>query len=217
MINFLKSLLGPFIRTLDDYSIYPRYKNIGSRARFFEVYKSSNPIQLFNRSLDLGCGDVPRNPLEAQESYGIDIRSYPHLDNILQADLSYESIPFADAYFDVVTAYDFLEHIPRHSSLSLNNLSASPFINVMNDIHRVLTPGGLFFSCTPAFPSKRAFQDPTHVNIITEDTFPVYFSHHGRQNAYEPLARMYGFQGDFKLIRQNWYRKGWLLTLMKKI
>ena len=216
MTSFLKSLLGPFIRTLDDYSLYPRYKNIGSRSRFFDLYKFSNPHQIFNRSLDLGCGDIPRNPLLAEESYGIDIRSYPHLDNILQADLSFESIPFDDSFFDIVTAYDFLEHIPRYSSSSTNNLTASPFINVMNDIDRVLAPGGLFFSCTPAFPSKRAFQDPTHVNIITEDTFPVYFSHHGKQASYEPLARMYGFKGDFKLVRQNWYRNGWLLTLMRK-
>lgn len=45
----------------------------------------------------------------------------------------------------------------------------------MNEIHRVLAPEGLFFCRVPAFPSTYAFKDPTHVNFITEDTFPEFF------------------------------------------
>jgi SAM-dependent methyltransferase len=84
-----------------------------------------------------------------------------------------------------------------------------PFIDLMNEIHRILKPGGLFLSRTPAYPHKEAFQDPTHVNIITEDTFPTYFCN-------EYLARIYGFNGAFTLITQEWCRPS-LLTLIKKL
>jgi hypothetical protein len=67
-----------------------------------------------------------------------------------------------------------------------------------------------FLSFTPAFPHGPAFRDPTHVNIITEDTFPMYFDHEKR------LAKSYGFNGGFQILKQEW--KGvHLLTLMKKV
>lgn len=49
------------------------------------------------------------------------------------------------------------------------------FVELMKEIYRVLKPGGLFFRQTPAFPAKEALQDPTHVNIITEDTMAFFF------------------------------------------
>jgi hypothetical protein len=45
----------------------------------------------------------------------------------------------------------------------------------MNEIFRTLKPGGIFFSKTPAYPISAVFSDPTHVNNITADTFPLYF------------------------------------------
>jgi hypothetical protein len=61
----------------------------------------------------------------------------------------------------------------------------------------VLEPGGLFFSIQPCFPSKEAFQDPTHVNIMTEDTMFAYFC--------EPAwARIYGYTGSFKMMCDGW-------------
>ena len=64
------------------------------------------------KTLDLGCGAKPRNPFNADEVYGIDVRE--DLDNrVKQADLAIEPIPFPDAFFEYVSAYDFIEHIPR--------------------------------------------------------------------------------------------------------
>lgn len=83
-----------------------------------------------------------------------------------------------------------------------------PFISLMSEVCRVLKPGGMFFSPTPAFPSPLAFQDPTHVNVITEETLPKYFS--------GPLwASGYGFEGQFDLVKQVW-NGGHLLTLLAK-
>ena len=64
------------------------------------------------KTLDLGCGQNPRNPFYADEVFGVDIVK-SNQKNILLADLVIEKIPFPDSTFDFVTAYDFIEHIPR--------------------------------------------------------------------------------------------------------
>ena len=83
----------------------------------------------------------------------------------------------------------------------------------MNEIHRVLKAGddsGKFLSFTPAFPQSAAWRDPTHVNIITEETFPLYFDDKNR------WATQYGFKGAFQILQQEW-RGPHLVTVMKKI
>jgi hypothetical protein len=71
-----------------------------------------------------------------------------------------------------VTAHDFIEHIPK---VICNPQRRNSFIELMNETWRVLKVGGRFLSVTPAFPQPAAFVDPTHVNIITEQIFPLYF------------------------------------------
>lgn len=152
------------------------------------------------KTLDLGCGRHPKNPFGADEIFGVDIR--PLGSNIRAGNLSLESIPFESNYFDYVTAHDFIEHIPRILSIFnvelQKNETIFPFIRLMNEIYRVLKPGAVFYSKTPAYPHAEAFQDPTHVNIITEQTFPLYF------NDYYPVATIYGFDGGFKMVSQTW-------------
>ena len=110
-------------------------------------------------------------------------------------DLALEDIPFDSEYFDFVTAFDFIEHVPR---VIYNPTRRYPFVELMNEVYRVLKVGGMFFSSTPAYPHPAAFQDPTHVNIITAETFPMYFDDKAR------WAAMYGFKGAFKLHTQVW-------------
>lgn len=157
-------------------------------------------------TLDLGCGTQIANPFNVKYLYGIDIRENVN-PNIKVADLNVEPIPFPDNYFDSVTAYDFIEHVPR---LIYCPQRRFPFIELMNEIFRVLRPGGFFVSNTPAYPDEKAFQDPTHVNIITEKTFENYFCH---QHLW---ARMYGFNGQFILVSQVW-DDGKLQSIMRTI
>jgi len=153
------------------YSNRKHYPMVYSQGDFFKDINIQKGGQ-DSVSVDLGCGTKPRNPFDAYKAIGIDINDTP---GIIKADLVLGGIPLDDKSIDYVTAYEFIEHIPRFI-LKSNNASANPFICLMNEVYRVLKPGGLFLSQTPAFPSKSAFQDPTHVNIITEDTFPVYFA-----------------------------------------
>ncbi len=157
------------------------------------------------KSLDIGCGPNPKNFFNADEVNGIDVRENIGA-GIFKADLAIEPIPFPEETFDYVTAHDFLEHIPRVIYMPHRRNS---FVEVMNEIWRVLKPGGQFLSFTPAYPHGPAFRDPTHVNIITEETFPMYFDDTNR------LATVYGFYGAFKIINQQWLGPH-LVTFMVK-
>jgi SAM-dependent methyltransferase len=161
------------------------------------------------KTLDLGCGRVPQNPFQAQEVFGIDILDSPD-GRIRRADLAIESIPFEDGMFDFVTAFDFLEHIPR---LLYCPHRRNAFVELMSDIYRVLKPSGIFLSKTPAYPHAPAFMDPTHVNVISEGTFSLYFADAQPDS---PWAILYGFRGAFKLVSEQWQGPH-LVTVLQKI
>jgi SAM-dependent methyltransferase len=151
------------------------------------------------RHLDLGCGDCPRNPYCFDDLHGIDIapRGNSHPGQVRQANLAVEPIPFGDRHFDGVSAYDFLEHVPRVLPTTDGLSTRLPFVELMNEISRVLVPGGRLHAVTPCYPAAEAFQDPTHVNIITDRTH-LYFTGDA------PMARMYGFIGHFRALRVEW-------------
>jgi SAM-dependent methyltransferase len=156
-------------------------------------------------AVDLGCGARPKNPFNADIVYGIDVRD--DLENkVVKADLVIDKIPFEDNFFDFVTAHDFIEHIPRLIYAPTRRL---PFVELMNEAWRVLKPGGIFYSHTPAVPQLAAFWDPTHVNFITEHTFPMYF------DDINIIARMYGFTGAFSIKSQHWMETHLVSTLIK--
>lgn len=161
------------------------------------------------KSLDLGCGKLPQNPFRADMLYGVDVNTDSSI-NVVSADLAVEPIPFEAEFFEYVTAFDFIEHVPR---VIYNPSRRNPFVELMNEIYRVLKHGGIFLSLTPAYPHVEAFQDPTHVNIITERTFSHYFD-----DTY-CWARMYGFNGAFQILSQEWFgeNKEKLLVQMRKI
>ena len=200
--NVLSSLLG------QSKNLRKNYLPVKSLDELYSKHYDTTSAK--TKTLDLGCGRIPRNPFQANELFGVDIRG-DLKGNIRQSDLSVGPIPFEDNMFNFCTAYDFIEHIPRNTCYEGKPRLA--FIELMNEIYRVLKPGGILLHFTPAFPSKEAFQDPTHVNIITEDTMPKYFC--------EPLcwAKLlgYGFNGSFKLLEQRWYYNSHIVGIMKAL
>ena len=158
------------------------------------------------KSLDLGCGEKPKNIFNAETVYGVDTRTDLQL-NVIRCDLAIESLPFESDFFNYVTAHDLIEHIPRVLYSPARRL---PFVDLMSEIWRVLLPGGLFYSSTPAYPSQAAFSDPTHVNIITENTFLAYFDHRHQ------WAKGYGFIGSFELVSQEWQGEH-LVSILRKL
>ena len=152
---------------------------------------------MWMKHLDLGCGSNPHNPYNSDQLFGCDLKHPESVHNVYfadfkTADLAFEEIPFQDEMFDSVSAVNFLEHIPRQVAYG-HLQTRNSFIELMNEIHRVLKPGGRFFAVSPVYPHSDAFTDPTHVNFITR------FSH--RYFVLPSLtADQYGFTGKFKEI-----------------
>ena len=144
----------------------------------------------YNTQLDLGCGNTLRR-YDNYVCYGVDI-----VDSIeplvRKADLAIDKIPFDDNFFNDVTAYDFIEHIPP--VVYVNGVKRNCVIELFNEIYRVLKNNGIFTMESPCYPHLSSFQDPTHVFIITTETIN-YFSgdyygfhdHYGHTSHFEKL------------------------------
>jgi hypothetical protein len=157
------------------------------------------PVQ---RSLELGCGGVPRGPW-GWERWGVDIVAADR-PNVLRADLALDPIPFPDAHFERVYAYDFLEHIPMRAYVVKGDGHArtvNAMIELFNEIGRVLVVGGIFESLTPHLPHwQEAFRDPTHVSFWTEQTWE-YLAAPGDLL---PWGRRHGLVADFEIVCRQW-------------
>jgi SAM-dependent methyltransferase len=156
-------------------------------------------LQLPDRHLDIGCGKFPRNPYGRSELCGVDIRPLTSNEQFdyRVANLTLHTIPWPDSHFGSVSAFDFIEHVPRVLATPDGRETFFPFIRVMNEIWRVLAPGGLCYALTPGWPHEPAMRDPTHVNFITEHTHEYFCGSN-------PLGRMYGFRGEFEARRVKW-------------
>lgn len=150
--------------------------------------------------LDLGSGPNPRNPLMRDIAIGLDLRGDRSLTDADTQSLDGEvmfwdalrgSLPFETSSVSSVSAYDFLEHIPRVWPAASGD-TLYPFVDLMSEIYRVLEPGGLLLAATPGYPGRDAFSDPTHINFISLDTGQYFCGE-------SPPARMYGFKGCFEI------------------
>ena len=167
-------------------------------------WQIDRPIDLKGKKsvhLDLGSGSRPANPFNCDYLIASDVKinTYKVQDNFKFISLVNFSIPIDNSSIDSVSAYDVIEHIPRNF-FEPGNQMFNPFIQMMNEIARILKPGGIFIAVTPAYPSSVAFQDPTHVNFITIDTVN-YFT-----NCEWATDLGYEFAGKFEIIQNCWLR-----------
>lgn len=68
-------------------------------------------------------------------------------------------LPFEDGSIESIVSHHALEHI------------GEGFLPLMDDVYRVLKPGGIFRVIVPLFPSYAAVQDPDHCRYFMEGTF----------------------------------------------
>lgn len=109
--------------------------------------------------LDLGCGSNKRPGF-----FGVDQTMFPGVD--LAFDLGDRAVtwPWPDASVTEVHCSHFLEH-----------LSSDSRIHFMNELCRVLIPGGQALITVPYWASSRAYGDPSHQwPPIGEMTFFYY-------------------------------------------
>jgi SAM-dependent methyltransferase len=121
--------------------------------------------------LNLGAGtDIRRNMLN------FDCVKLPGIDKV--GDVT-KGLPFPNETFDGVIAYHVLEHIPHHTDNGKDG-----FIFVMEELHRVLKPGGWLIVRIPNGHSR--FGDPTHYRVLTKETF-LFFTENHIRNYLSPI------------------------------
>jgi DNA modification methylase len=136
--------------------------------------------------LDLACGDNKR------EGYiGIDIADTESVDHVV--DLQVFPWPIESESAEEINCGHYIEHI-KHDNVALDlkealnksnsfeefkeNINSEGFLNpqdgfikFINEVYRILKPGGKVYMVTPYYTSARAFGDPTHVRYIADSSF----------------------------------------------
>lgn len=126
--------------------------------------------------IDLGCGLKKRSGY-----FGIDKVNFPDVDLVWDCN---NPIPLEDNCADEIVAISFLEHIDNDRK-----------IHIMDEIFRLLKPGGIFISKTPSTDCRGAFQDPTNTAYWNENSFYYYV-----KDEYRNLC---GIKAKFDIINLN--------------
>ncbi|MCS7092144.1 MAG: class I SAM-dependent methyltransferase [Patescibacteria group bacterium] len=110
--------------------------------------------------VDLACGQN-----KTPNFFGVD--KTPTKDVDMVWDLEKYPWPFPDNSIDEAICSHYIEH-------------TSDIIAFMEEVYRVLVPGGQIKIIAPYYNSIRAWQDPTHKRAISEATF-LYFNKQWRK------------------------------------
>lgn len=133
--------------------------------------------------INLGCSD------QFLEGFvGVDAWTPPWAtdQNFVKADLR-RSWPFGSGCVDHVRAWDIIEHMPDP-------------IHTMNELYRVLKPGGTAEIVVPTTDGRGAWQDPTHVSFWNRNSFFYY------EDGNPHLTRFRDSNGvkcAFKILREH--------------
>jgi SAM-dependent methyltransferase len=122
------------------YEFDPPITNPGylTRNRLLKGIARYAPV-MTGRLLDFGCGSKPYRALfEVDEYIGLDFENpgHPHVNEQIDVFYDGERIPFGDESFDCVFSSEVFEHV--------FNLP-----DVLDEINRVLKPGGLLLATCP--------------------------------------------------------------------
>ncbi|MFD9124244.1 glycosyltransferase [Kitasatospora sp. NPDC059571] len=104
-----------------------------------------------------------------------------------------DRVDLPDGSVGLLRAVDFLEHVPAK-------------VPLINELFRLLAPGGMLLTLTPSSDGRGAYQDPTHVAFYNENSFWYYTDNQYRVFVPEIEAR---FQAS-RLVTyypSDWHRK----------
>ena len=124
--------------------------------------KTAKPKEFLQKKellkLDLGCGQNKQQGFK-----GVDIWNGRGVDFVV--DLFKLPLPFETASVEEIFGSHFFEHMPQELRFGF-----------MDELYRILIPGGKITFVTPYWASPRAVQDPTHMwPPITESSY-LYFN-----------------------------------------
>lgn len=120
--------------------------------------------------LDIGCGASK----QGADWVGIDVRPFPGVDIV--HDLMDVPYPLPDESVSTAICSHVLEHIPKVAIIQEKGKLKTifPFMAFMDEIWRVMKPGGNFAIAVPHGASPGYMQDPTHASQINEYTFHYF-------------------------------------------
>ncbi len=140
-----------------------------------------------SRKLNLGCGTDIREGF-----HNVDVVLLPGVDE--QLDLKSYKLPYEENFFEVIVCRDVLEHLEHYPLM-------------LQEIHRVLQPGGRVEIQVPHFTSWYAFGDPQHVKFFSVRTFD-FFIENSRRSYYYPFK--FRFIRSRKLQFSNRIIRAWV-------
>jgi SAM-dependent methyltransferase len=140
-------------------------------------------------NVDLGCG------FRKNGNLGIDVTAEGTQADLI-CSLGFEPLPLDDEVADTVFCRDFLEHIPKAYYSEHEKKLRYPVINLMNEVWRILKPGGTFTSFTPCYPAPEVHQDPTHLSVWTLQSMQYFCGRY-------PVAQVYGVRTNFELLENR--------------
>lgn len=140
--------------------------------------------------LDLGCGISKRHG-----SIGVD--SNPRVLPDVVHDLNFFPYPFKSKYFDEVYMDNSLEHL-------------NEVIPVIEEIYRIIKPGGLVKIIVPYFRSLWAFGDITHKKFFTVRSMEMF-------DTYSSIAKKYDYTKARFIIEKIVFNENLKNRITKKI
>jgi len=110
---------------------------------------------------------------------------------------------FCDLYFDLELGIPFPDNSVHeiYSNQFLEHISRSKWIFFMNEMWRVLAPGGKMHHNVPHFLSPWSPADPTHKNQFSEHSFQ-YFAVRADGTPFVDAFSDYGIKAQFVIDKQ---------------
>jgi SAM-dependent methyltransferase len=139
----------------------------GSNAEGSNFATTGQPESPHLRVLDVGCGNN-----KVGGAIGIDRVALPGVDVV--HDLNSFPYPFDSNSFDEIRLIHVIEHLDS-------------IIRVMEEIHRIVRPGGRVTIITPHYSDFQSWNDPTHKWHLT--TFSFRYFEPGWESSYYSSAR----------------------------
>jgi len=128
------------------------------------------------RILELGPGIRPHLS-DKDEIIHLDKAPLPHVEVVMDLNrlsplFGGQKLPFPDESFDTILAIDIIEHV-------------IDVVALMEELHRVLKPGGKLEIRTTNWKTANSFRDPTHYHYFTLESMDYF-------DPEKPLFKTYG-------------------------
>lgn len=146
----------------------------------------SGPYDRVDFHVDLGCGRLKKGRI------GIDRFPDPGVNVVMDLDPVDRRpvLPFDDSTIESIISHHCLEHV------------GYSFIPLVDEVYRVLKPGGLFRAIVPLFPSRPAVEDADHKRYFMTDTWKA-FCGDPENHWHEGFATPYT-AARFRMLDETW-------------